>query len=116
MEGPLSTQDAHLLSCVFQQHQLGVEVRGAQAGWRLAAPRVSKSRSHDGCKGRGASQGPKCRGEDKMATACLPGAFSPLWVGATATNLLGTSTQWPKSHPSGATYHLGQRLPGPGPW
>lgn len=44
-------RDAYLLSQVFQQHQLGVEVRGAQAGWRLAAPRIGRSggsRSHNG--------------------------------------------------------------------
>ena len=39
--------DTHLLSCVFQQHQLGVEVRGAQAGRRLAVLRGG-NRSHDG--------------------------------------------------------------------
>lgn len=43
-----SARNTHLLRCVLQQHQLGVEVRGAQAGGGPAAPRRGGGRSHSG--------------------------------------------------------------------
>lgn len=91
--GPPATWDTYLLSRVPQQHQLGVEVRGAQAGGGLVALGCGGSRSHNGCKsrGRGGGQGWWRRGGQQNSHSLIPGAFHHCG-GSSRANLLGTST------------------------